>query len=299
MKRLILSMCLVMTVPTPGWTGESVDVLLERAVDQLVKSGYTGDTSAAERYLQAVLEEQPDHLEATWQLMYVKLAHLTNVELQDRVSGLTAIAPAMERIERLAHKEKNIAFLHFMRATHASFYNNFERAMKDIDLALTLAPRSVRYQAARARLLVGYGKWSKHDGRIEQGISILKQAREALMERPTPYLDDAMLAFYLAGASSSLSQPRWSEVVDYYRQFIERSAPSVPYAFAWNNVSIAYKELGECAQAKDAAEQALKVMKFGAAETNKRHAELCLEMQKMGLIGLKEARTASTNAATH
>ncbi len=81
--------------------------------------------------------------------------------------------------------------------------------------------------------------------------------------------------------------------MEYYRQFIEQSAPSVPYAFAWNNVSIAYKELGECAQAKDAAEQALKVMKFGAAETNKRHAELCLEMQKMGLIGPKEALPAS------
>lgn len=293
MKHLILSIALVISVPTLGWASESVDILLERAVDQLVTSGYTGDTSAAERYLHAVLEEQPDHLEANWQRVYLSLVDLLNVELSDRVKGLSTLAPAIERVEKLADKGKNRAFFHFVRATHASFYNNFERAMKDIDLAVALDSGSLRYQTAKARLLIEDGNWSKHDGRIEQGISLLKRTREALLERPTPYLHDANFALYLAGAISSLSRPRWNEVVEYYRQFIEQSAPSVPYAFAWNNVSIAYKELGECAQAKDAAEQALKVMKFGAAETNKRHAELCLEMQKMGLIGPKEALPAS------
>lgn len=289
MKHLILSIALVISVPTLGLATESVDILLERAVDQLVKSGYRGDTSAAERYLHAVLEEQPDHLEANWQRVYLSLVDLLNVELSDRVKGLSTLSPAIERVEKLADKGKNRAFFHFVRATHASFYNNFERAMKDIDLAVALDSGSLRYQTAKARLLIDDGNWSKHDGRIEQGISLLKRTREALLERPTPYLHDASFAFYLAGAISSLSRPRWNEVVEYYRQFIEQSAPSVPYAFAWNNVSIAYKELGECAQAKDAAEQALKVMKFGAAETNKRHAELCLEMQKMGLVGPKEA----------
>ncbi len=293
MKHLILSIALVISVPTLGWASENVDMLLERAVDQLVKSGYRGDTSAAERYLHAVLEEQPDHLEANWQRVYLSLVDLLNVELSDRVKGLSTLAPAIERVEKLADKGKNRAFFHFVRATHASFYNNFERAMKDIDLAVALDSGSLRYQTAKARLLIEDGNWSKHDGRIEQGISLLKRTREALLERPTPYLHDANFAFYLAGAISSLSRPRWNEVVEYYRQFIEQSAPSVPYTLAWNNVSIAYKELGECAQAKDAAEQALKVMKFGAAETNKRHAELCLEMQKMGLIGPKEALPAS------
>lgn len=293
MRPLILLLWLVVGVPGQGWAGEPVDVLLKQAVEQLVKSGYTGDTSAPERYLQAVLEEQPDHLEANWQLVYMQLAHLANVEFSNRVSGLSSVASAVERVERLAEKEKNLAFLHFIRATHANFYNNFERAVTEIDRALLLDPYSLRYHTTKARVLVEYGKWSKHDDRIEQGISLLKRVREALVERPTLYLHDANVAFYLAGAVSSLSRPRWNEVVEYYRQFIERSAPSVPYAFAWNNVSIAYKELGECAQAKDAAEQALKVMKFGAAETNKRHAELCLEMQRMGLIGPKEAVPAS------
>ena len=136
MRPLILLLWLVVGVPGQGWAGEPVDVLLKQAVEQLVKSGYTGDTSAPERYLQAVLEEQPNHLEANWQLVYMQLAHLANVELSNRVSGLSSVASAVERVERLAEKEKNLAFLHFIRATHANFYNNFERAVTEIDRAL-------------------------------------------------------------------------------------------------------------------------------------------------------------------
>jgi len=73
-------------------------------------------------------------------------------------------------------------------------------------------------------------------------------------------------------------------VAEHYLRFIEKSPESVTYAFAWNNVSIAYRRLGECDKAKEAAEKALAVTKFGAAQWNKRYAEFCLEMQKAGLI---------------
>ena len=33
------------------------------------------------------------------------------------------------------------------------------------------------------------------------------------------------------------------------------------------------------------AEKALEVMTFSAAESNKRYAEFCIEMQKMGIMG--------------
>ena len=57
------------------------------------------------------------------------------------------------------------------------------------------------------------------------------------------------------------------------------------YAHAWNNVSFAYRKLGQCGKAKKAAENALSVMTFSGAESNKRYAEFCIEMQKMGILG--------------
>jgi tetratricopeptide (TPR) repeat protein len=287
----------IVVVPVLCRAGEDANVTLDRAIDQLVKSGYVGDTSAAERYLAAVLEDQPDHVEANWQLVYMRLVHLMDMKLSDRVTGLSEIAPAFDHVAQLAEKSKNKSFHHFITATYASCYHNFDRALAEIDRALALEPQSVRYLTAKARLIVADGKWTKQDARIEQGIGLLRQVREQSLERPTPFLHDANFAFYLAGATSSLSRPRWNEVAEYYRQFVEQSTEqSLAYAFALNNASIAYKELGECEKAKTFADQALKVMKFGAAASNKRYAELCIEMQKMGLIAKKGAAPIMINA---
>jgi hypothetical protein len=54
-------------------------------------------------------------------------------------------------------------------------------------------------------------------------------------------------------------------------------------AFAWNNLSVAYLHLGQCQKAKDAAEAALKIRTFGAAEMNRNRAEVCFEMKKPGM----------------
>jgi hypothetical protein len=84
--------------------------------------------------------------------------------------------------------------------------------------------------------------------------------------------------------------------VDHYHRFIENSQESVVYAFAWNNVSIAYRQLRECDKAKEAAENAMKGRKFGAAQWNKRFAEFCIEMQKMGLMPKKEAPSTTSSS---
>ena len=105
---------------------------------------------------------------------------------------------------------------------------------------------------------------------------------------PNRFARDADYDFEIAHAISTLHKGRWDEVVEYYRRFIEQSESSLVYAFAWNNMSIAYRHLGECDKAKEAAEKAIKVTKFGAAEWNRRIAEFCIEMQKMGLAQKKE-----------
>jgi tetratricopeptide (TPR) repeat protein len=280
--------------PVCSFAADDVGALLDKALDQLVKAGYAGDTSAAERYLQAILERQPDHLEAQWQLIYIQLSPLINTPLSQRASVLSTVSPAFDRLAKLAKQSKKQAFLHYITARYASYYDAYERALSEIGKALALEPRSVRYLTAKGGILVGCGcngMGTKRDAEIEKGIRVLKQARELLQRQPSRFVRDEHYDFYLAAAIANLSRPRWKEVTEHYRRFIERSQESqesVIYAFAWNNASIAYRELGECDKAKEAAEKALKVMKFGAAESNKRYAEFCIEIQKMGLLVKKE-----------
>jgi hypothetical protein len=48
-------------------------------------------------------------------------------------------------------------------------------------------------------------------------------------------------------------------------------------------VSIAYRKLGECQKAKQPAETALNMAKFGVAVMNRNQAEFCLEMRRLGM----------------
>lgn len=287
MKLRIAVLIISIFLPAFSYAVDDVDSLLNKALDQLVRNGYVGDNSAAERYLQAILEQQPDHLEAQWQLIYIKLVPLQNAPLSERATALSAISPAFTRLAKLAKESKKQAFLHFITAMYASYYHAYERALSEIDKASALEPKSARYLTAKGRILVGYGEWTKRDAEIEKGISVLKNTRELLQRNPSLFIRDENYDFYLPSAISDLSQPRWKEVAEHYRRFIERSQESFVYALAWNNLSVAYRNLGECDKAKEAAEKALKVTKFGAAEWNKRFAEFCIEMQKMGLVAKK------------
>jgi tetratricopeptide (TPR) repeat protein len=280
MKPIIAACLIAMMLPALCFAADDVGALLDKALDQLVRNGYVGDTSAAERYLQAILEQQPDHLEAQWQLLYIQLVPLKNAPLPERATALAAFSPEFARLAKVAKQSKQPAFLHFMTAVHAGFYNAYERALSEIDRALALEPRSVRYLTARGRLQVEYGKWIESDAEVGKGIGVLKKARELLRTQPSPFVRDEHFDFYLAGAIADLSQPRWQEVAEHYQRFIGSSQKSAIYAFAWSNVSMAYRKLEECDKAREAAEKALAVMEFGAAQWNKRYAEFCLEMQK-------------------
>jgi len=284
MKRILAACIITMVLPAIFHAADDAGSLLDKALEELVRNGYVGDASTAERYLQAILEQQPDHLEAQWQLLYVQLVPLRNTPLSDRAMALSAVSPAFARLSKLARESKQQAFLHFMTAIHAGLYNAYERALSEMERAVALEPRSARYLTAKGRLQIDSGRWTKSDLEIEKGIGILKEARELLRTQPSPFVRDEYYEIYLASAIEDLSQPRWTEVADHYQRFIERSQASAMHAFALSNVSMAYTKLGECDKAKEAAEKALAVMKFGAAQWNKRHAEFCLEVQKMGLI---------------
>ena len=284
MKLKIMTLLFCLLLPAISFGADDVEALFNKALDQLVRKGYGGDTSAEERYLQAVLEQEPKHLEASWLLIYIRLVPLQDASLSERSVALSAVAPAFARLAKLTNESKKQAFLHYVTAIYAGYYDAYERALLEIDKALALEPKSSRYLVARGRILMNYGAGRKQDADIEKGIDLIRKAKELAKTQINPYISEALYDFYIAWGVSELSQPRWKEVVEHYLRFIEQSEKYTPYAFAWNNVSIAYRHLGQCAKAKEAAENALKVMKFGAAQSNKRYAEFCLEMQKMGTM---------------
>jgi tetratricopeptide (TPR) repeat protein len=279
-----------------------VEPLLDKALESLVRNLYVGDTSTAEGYLRAVLERDPDHVEAQWQVFYIKLVSVKNVKLSDRSEMLAALAPDFTRIAKLAKQTNQTAFLHFATAMYASVYYAHDRALSEIDQAIAAEPKSARYLAARGRIRAaseetcsacaskaGKNTGPKRDQEIEKGVVDLKKARELLQTSPSKFLTDEALGFYLGNAVSELSRPRWDEVVGYYSRYIERTPPSTARAYAADALSVAYRRMGECRKAKESAENALKYMEFGSAQFNKRMADFCIEMQKMGIVAAAAA----------
>lgn len=285
MKRLAATAAILMLAAGLSFAADDVDTLLGKAMDELAKNGATGDTSAAERYLTAILEQQPDHLEAQWQLLVIRLAPSRNIPLAGRAGALAAFSYHFNQVAKLAKTARKEGFLHFMNAKHASLYEDYERALAEIDRALALEPRSARYLKAKGNMLTESGQVNDNDADLERGIALLKQAQEQSRTNPSLFISDAAVEFDIAMALSSMSRPRWSEVIEHYQRYLETAAQgTTTYAFALNNISVAYRRAGDCTRARESAEKALTVMKFGAAESNKRYAEFCLEMQKTTAI---------------
>jgi len=285
MKTLLTMLSVMLLVTAPSFAGNQIEAWLEEAVRELNASGNLGDTSAPQRRLREILKEDPTHLEALWILTNLELSKLTNLELTEHIKGLFKTGQAIEKIVVLAKKKGQPAFAHYVTARYAKEYKTYTRALSEINSALFIEPNSTRFLATKGKILVGKGSWEDNDQGIEAGIRILKQAHKQSKENPTIFYDEESFHFALAWATAKLSKPRWEEVIEHYVSAIRHGPEkTIPQAFAWNNVSIAYQKLGQCQKAREAAEHALEIMEFGAAESNKQYAEFCLEMQQLGIM---------------
>jgi len=54
---------------------------------------------------------------------------LENVDLYARTQALSELSPEFERLGQLAKKSGQEGFLHYMTATHAGYYDAYERAL--------------------------------------------------------------------------------------------------------------------------------------------------------------------------
>jgi len=280
MPRIVVSILVTLMMCVAAHASEESTALLKKA-----KEARTADQQEiALRQVTAAIKQDPNDLEARRFLIGLTLADIANYGLPARALPLADISPAINALAEMAKKAKQTAFLHYMTATHASYYKNYERAVGEIDKALALEPKSIRFLAAKGRIMARYGEWTGNDKRKESGILYLKQAGEQAGKDAE--LDDAEdnYDFAIAMAISRLRRPRWQDVVQHYERYLQRSKyKSTNYAYAWNYISVAYRKLGECQKAKNAADAALNVVNFGAAVMNRNRAEFCLEMRRLGM----------------
>lgn len=298
MKRFLIGCTLALALPALAGAADNADTLLRKALDELSRTGYVGDTSTPERYLKAVLELEPDNLEAQWQLLYMNSLGLIDMPFSKRAGALAALSPEFGRLSALAKKNKQEGLMHLINALHAGYYNAFDRALPEIDRAVAADPESVRFMTWKGRLMGRAGKWSKDNGIAEKGIEALEKARLLSQAHPSVFVREASFDFYLAEAYSNLSPPRWNEVTAHYERFLEKAPTSTLSALTWNNLSLAYRRLGACDKARDAADKALAVMDFGMARKAKQLAEFCVEMAMGGAAQTQaNAATATTSPA--
>lgn len=278
---MVLSLLVVPNVEGNPLTQE----WLTSAIEELRVHLYAGDLSAAKRRLTAVLEDDPDNLEARWQLIFANhVARPKNWDLLDRAYHVAQAGPQLKEIVKLAHNQGQAAFAHFVKAWEGLLYNAFSQALRAIDQALMFEPHSVRYLMLKGRILVEQGDWENRDELIEEGIRLIQQAWSYSMNRPSRYFREENFHFRLAHSIWHLSKPRWNDVIFHYEQAIEHAEPRTTIQlYAWTNVSKAYRLQGQCEKAKQAAENALAIEETKSAKRQKEYAEFCIEMKSLGL----------------
>jgi tetratricopeptide (TPR) repeat protein len=286
MRWPAIPLTVLLAIAAPAPASENIDVQLRAAIVELKRSVANGNTEKPVRRLRWILQQDPSHLEAIWQLIYVSLNGATGVSTWERPERLGRSAPAVARLIELARSKGETAFAHYVAARHARMYNAFDRAVHEIDAALSIEPDSTRYQMERAKILIDMGDWTGSDETIRAGIAAIEKAQANAADRPTIHVDESSYEFNLAWAYADLRVPPWKTVIQHYLNAIGLESDSnSSRAYAWNNVSIAYRRLGQCTEALDAVENALSIMRFRNAERNKRYAEFCIEMKGMGIMG--------------
>ena len=282
-KILLLSIVLCLDASFPSRAGQNVDALFTQAIT-MQKNLESGDTSGVERLLEAILEQDSTHPKALWQLTFrrYRLFDDEGESLSQQAAKLAAAAPLIQTIVAEAQKRGDPAFAHYVLGRYAGLHNAFDRALAEMDKALAAEPDSVRYRVIKGTILIDKGQWEKNDASILQGMQLIDEARRMAETAPGLYYKTADFYFKLAFANASLASQNLQKTIDYYHSFLQHALNKTNIAFAWNNLSIAHRRLGECEQARNAADNALQIADFGAARSNRRYARFCQEMKAMG-----------------
>ena len=279
--KLVVALVLLTLNSVGAHAQRSVDELLNLAIERL----NSGHQKQGERYLQAVLDRDPRHPDALWQLTWRSLRGLGRKAPEQRAERLASVGPAVLEIARIAEKRGDPGFGHYVMARYARFYNAFDRAVSEIDHALNLTPNSTRYLMAKGLLLTWKGDWEESDATIKAGISVIEQAR--LQSRKYPSIHWTEPEFHVARAQAlgDLSRPPWSQIIEAYELAVE-TGNYAGNTLARRSISLswAYRNAGRCEDAEKTAMKALAIVESKSARRELTKALFCLEMQSLGLL---------------
>jgi tetratricopeptide (TPR) repeat protein len=285
MKLITIPFLGLVLAMSPVYAIQTADELYVQAIKAL-KDPSSNDNSAFNRLLIAALEQDPDHPKAMWMLLSSRLG-LFSYDIQmisARAEKLVNAAQGIKIIIENAKQRNEYAFAQYVLARYRGLYNDFDLALDSINQALEKEPGSIRYLYTKGIILIDKGKWKRNDSFTIEGMQAIDQARKMAEINPSMYFNMENYYFKLAYTNSMMIEKNPEKTVEYYLGYLKYSTNKGDIARAWNNISIAYKNLGQCKKAGEAAKKALEIMDFGAARSNLRYSQFCQKMEKMELL---------------
>ena len=243
------------------------------------------DKSGAIRRLQAMVEADSGNYKAKWQ--YLFYTSFNKGEGPEVGPAMRAIAEDIRAIVKAAQSDSNPGFAFFVQSRYAREQSAYEIALAKIDEALGIAPNSVLYTYAKGSLLVDMGHWKRNDAMVYSGMDFYKKANDLAGGKNPAFFTKVDYHFWTAWSYCKLSKCAMCspEALAHYKEVVKLNPKNQEtLAFAWNNMSCSYRKMRQCDKAREVAENALKIMKFGAAEQNLHMSENCIQMQKIGIM---------------
>lgn len=254
----------------------------DKQIEKAMQEYKDDNTSSAIRRLQVVIENDVENYKARWLYLHYTLLDFNTTD----VYKFRSIAPEIKTITKLANAKGDSAYAHYVQSVYARNHRAYEIAIMEINKSLEIEPNSVLYNWVKAALLVRTGSWKRNNAMIYEGIDSYKKAHQLAGDQHPIYFTEVDYNFKVAWSLGQLtggaSCP--ANAIDHYLAVTQLSPKEdQTVAYAWNNISCAYRKLGQCEKAKEASQNALNIMKFGAAKTNLQYSEFCIQMQNSGL----------------
>ena len=279
MRMMLGALLLFLAVGSQA--SSEVDELVARAVKELNATDYRAGNSTAQRLLHEAISLDPEHIEANWQILFLAMKQTRNYDLSHKAPMLLPINELFREFEKLLSNNQQPAFLHYARSHFAFTYSAYEEAMAEIDKALELEPKSSRFLYWKAEAFMQRGIFEHNDDYIREAEKVYQEALKYYPENPDSMIEESDIYNSMALGESRLSQPDYEKIIEYYTKGIELTSEPRESLYAWARMSEAYRHLGHCQDALQAAQRALDIEDYYEASRNKRFAEFCLESEQL------------------
>ena len=237
--------------------------------DDAIRIYYGGDRSQAMGLFYDIYNNDNNNAEALYQ---IAVANYENKQISKEEFNAT-----LKKATELAFESKEDSLAHYILSQAASKTGNKDLALEEIDQALKIEPTSVRYLRGKMLFLASKAKQSKNKELFFEAMDYAKKGIEVVDSDPKKYFTKGSLHFEIARWVHGCCSKYRDIIIYHYKESIESNEMSqTKLSYAWNNMSYQLYKLGRCNEAKDAAENALKISTYGYALQNLESAKMCL-----------------------